>query len=544
MATNNKYDRQLRLWGAQGQKALGETHVVLVGASAVGTETLKNLVLPGIGSFSVLDDCMVSKQDVASNFFVTTVGESRAQAACTLLKELNPDVQGSFQSLSKLSAIGGPAEWEPILRKDATPTTTKANNSNMLVLASDLEPNVVLTLSETCDAMQIPFVVVRSYGLMGLVRVQLSGQVPLLNPKPTTAHPDLRIVQSFPGLDAMASSIDLDSLESHEHGHVPYPIVLYHCLKEWRESHDHTIPKTYGEKQAFQQLVRSKRRNENEVNFDEAIQNAYLAYTEQSVEIPDHLADPSSSSSSTSSSSSSIMGQLYAGLQTFMDRHNRAPLNGAIPDMTASTESYVKLQQVYKDQAAQDLEEMKTLCKGVLEQNPEDGTHLVESFCANVFLVQHFSTRSVLQEFKESPNEELAEDLQMMLMDPYEVPHHTPLLWFLGLRACMKFQQSHGRYPGTKTSDWEDKDVASLEACYKQVAEAYKLADQELVQKHAEDICHEFTRYANAEIHNIASVVGGVASQEAVKIITGQYIPLDNTYVFNGIASTAGVYRL
>jgi hypothetical protein len=43
MATNDKYDRQLRLWGAGGQRALGETTIVLINATASGTETLKNL---------------------------------------------------------------------------------------------------------------------------------------------------------------------------------------------------------------------------------------------------------------------------------------------------------------------------------------------------------------------------------------------------------------------------------------------------------------------------------------------------------------------
>jgi NEDD8-activating enzyme E1 regulatory subunit len=38
--------------------------------------------------------------------------------------------------------------------------------------------------------------------------------------------------------------------------------------------------------------------------------------------------------------------------------------------------------------------------------------------------------------------------------------------------------------------------------------------------------------------------VGGVASQEAVKLITGQYVPMNNTYFYNGIACTAGVYKL
>jgi amyloid beta precursor protein binding protein 1 len=44
-----KYDRQLRLWAANGQAALESAHILLLnsGPGAVGIETLKNLVLPG-----------------------------------------------------------------------------------------------------------------------------------------------------------------------------------------------------------------------------------------------------------------------------------------------------------------------------------------------------------------------------------------------------------------------------------------------------------------------------------------------------------------
>lgn len=42
-----RYDRQIRLWGEEGQMALGATNICLLNASATGTETLKNLVLPG-----------------------------------------------------------------------------------------------------------------------------------------------------------------------------------------------------------------------------------------------------------------------------------------------------------------------------------------------------------------------------------------------------------------------------------------------------------------------------------------------------------------
>ena len=45
-AKQKRYDRQLRLWGEHGQEAMEECSVCLLNASACGSETLKNLVLP------------------------------------------------------------------------------------------------------------------------------------------------------------------------------------------------------------------------------------------------------------------------------------------------------------------------------------------------------------------------------------------------------------------------------------------------------------------------------------------------------------------
>lgn len=54
----------------------------------------------------------------------------------------------------------------------------------------------------------------------------------------------------------------------------------------------------------------------------------------------------------------------------------------------------------------------------------------------------------------------------------------------------------------------------------------------------------EITRYGGCELHNISAMIGGIASQEAVKIITHQYVPLNNTYIYNGIASCGATYEL
>lgn len=45
-------------------------------------------------------------------------------------------------------------------------------------------------------------------------------------------------------------------------------------------------------------------------------------------------------------------------------------------------------------------------------------------------------------------------------------------------------------------------------------------------------------------MHAIASVMGGIASQEAIKAATHQYQPLNNTFVFNGASGTTATFEL
>mmetsp|Transcript_14662 Transcript_14662/g.20403 ORF Transcript_14662/g.20403 Transcript_14662/m.20403 type:complete len:208 (-) Transcript_14662:215-838(-) len=180
-------------------------------------------------------------------------------------------------------------------------------------------------------------------------------------------------------------------------------------------------------------------------------------------------------------------------------------------------------------------------------------THDIETFCKNVFVLDVFHTRSWYEEMTESScPDDIQEDLVMATFDPYEIAEHTPLLWYLGVRGCQLFYENYERYPGLLEEEYEE-DIVKVHNCIRQIVQRYNLMDNELLKqtmlKDDDDddgqkkYAKELVRYGNAEIHSIASIVGGVASQEAVKLITGQYVPLNNTYVFNGIASTGGVYK-
>ena len=56
--------------------------------------------------------------------------------------------------------------------------------------------------------------------------------------------------------------------------------------------------------------------------------------------------------------------------------------------------------------------------------------------------------------------------------------------------------------------------------------------------------CVELVRAGGGELHNIASLTGGMVAQEVIKVITRQYVPVDNTCLFDGIASRTNVFRV
>ena len=112
-AKERKYDRQLRLWAASGQRALEDAKILLLnsGPGVVGVETLKNLILPGIGSFIIVDDALVTKEDLGVNFFLAedSLGKSRAEECAQWLQELNPEVDGNgFKRVRELIVPGVP----------------------------------------------------------------------------------------------------------------------------------------------------------------------------------------------------------------------------------------------------------------------------------------------------------------------------------------------------------------------------------------------------------------------------------------------------
>ena len=50
-------------------------------------------------------------------------------------------------------------------------------------------------------------------------------------------------------------------------------------------------------------------------------------------------------------------------------------------------------------------------------------------------------------------------------------------------------------------------------------------------------------RSAGLELHSIASYLGGISAQEVIKILTSQYVPIDNCLFYDGIRQQLEVQK-
>jgi amyloid beta precursor protein binding protein 1 len=139
-------------------------------------------------------------------------------------------------------------------------------------------PTVLQEVSDYAWQRSIPLFYVRSLGFYSDFSVQLPSQFPIVetHPDPSSTQ-DLRLLQPWRELSdyARLKTENLEGLDDHAHGHVPYLLLLFHYLDVYKASHDGKPPTSYAEKKEFKELVQSGARTKNaeggEENFDEAV---------------------------------------------------------------------------------------------------------------------------------------------------------------------------------------------------------------------------------------------------------------------------------
>lgn len=145
------YDRQLRVWGADGQNKIKNASILVVNLNGVGTEIVKNLTLSGVGAIELLDPSVVSENDLSAQFFLSEedLGKQKLEAVEPKIRDMNPRVNLTINT-SKFEQLD-----------------TEYFKKFQLVIANNISAKELIKLNSITRDLKISLYTTTTHGLYG-----------------------------------------------------------------------------------------------------------------------------------------------------------------------------------------------------------------------------------------------------------------------------------------------------------------------------------------------------------------------------------------
>jgi NEDD8-activating enzyme E1 regulatory subunit len=429
---------------------------------------------------------------------------------------------------------------------DGWPTGTAALRPyNLILLCSPMPMHILNMISKYAQEQSVPVVYIHSRGFYGSFSVQLPEEFPIVDthPDPESIQ-DLRLLAPFPELQKELLRIgNIENLDDDDHGHVPWLVILLYYLEEWKISHGNKLPHTFKEKMAFRDFVRSKARTDNseggEENFDEAVSAVLKTVTPPAVGSGCREMFEMDFCSNLTVEIASFWITASA-IKTFHKRHGVLPLPGSLPDMKARSQYYIQLQQVYKKKARDDvaevLETVRTTEKALSRNSSPIPYEEVEAFCKNASHVKVVRGRTLVQARlfapSNSPAQKEEEDLLPQAVDPGDDDDEEQDPSFASLLPI---------FAALLASEHSLKD-GTLIRFFSENTKFFQLTPRQM--NACVGLVRELSNARGGELHNISSIMGGMVAQEAIKILTRQYVPVSGTCVFDGVQGRTEILHI
>ncbi|CAI7803279.1 unnamed protein product, partial [Closterium sp. NIES-54] len=285
-------------------------------------------------------------------------------------------------------------------------------------------------------------------------------------------------------------------------------------------------------------LIAAHQRHMDEDNFKEALAAAYKVWSPPPIgsELQAIFIDPAMQLSHASSD----FWVLAAALKLFVEKEGEGdlPVDGSIPDMHSLTDFYVALQRIYLSKADADVAAVQHHVSELLRSIGRDPASIplatVKLFCKNARNLRVVRFKPLSEEF--GAGAPACIPTLQRLMSSHDGSHAAQ---YVLLRAADHFYSQFHRYPGSFPGDVDDDDVARLKSLAGTIVSGGGSPSQS--PSIPDDLTAEMCRFGASELHCVAAVIGGVASQEAIKLITKQFVPVSGTLIYNGISQSSSV---
>lgn len=303
--------------------------------------------------------------------------------------------------------------------------------------------------------------------------------------------------------------------------------------------------------------------------------------------------DPSASDPVSLCDPSSHFWLLVRAVRDFIAAEGKGsiyPVSQNLPDMHCKTAHYVTLKLIFQRKAAADLAAVRAHLRALESQLGLPAEHVgereLESFVRNIRTLRIIRTRSLADEYGADGTSAPAADgsgsstfqteaLRELLEEAAEMeaaaaeddaaassmsdspmgsgsaaapkqrrPHNpSNVQWYLALRAADIFLSREGRAAGTgeggavATPAQLNADVRALQSIGEDLLRDIGLSDT--LPSIDLSVLAETVRSAASEPHVTAAFMGGVASQMTLKLLLRQYVPLNNTLIWNGLFASS-----
>jgi len=557
------FDRQLRLWDSTGQELIKDAAVKIYDCSATSAQIAKNLILAGMKLVDMFDDKKVRQSDIGHHFFLdqASLGKNRSEECCRLLNELAPsksrpampnDEPLDSSYYDGFDDFSGAWGW----------------TAHLCVRRLQHEEDAT---NEQCWDFYVPAILVQTCGLVASIRLQIRELSVIQTHSESLV--DLRLDCPFPSLSAFVKSFEMEKLDSHDHGHVPAVVIIIHFLDLFKSKHDGKLPQDSAQREELKQMILAEKRNADEENFDEAVGMIWKAC--QPTKVPAHVEelfkDPQCNRAAWWDGPFWL---LVKSLREFVKQNpsHQLPLSGVLPDMKSNTKNYIQMQHVYHRQADDDLQTFRKILFDVrqtIEDDPDDEdaaeksdadasedkgykeyltdrghytdgpeltipSEMVKTFVKNAAHIRLIRGRKADVDPK---------DLLPKFAKECEPGNDDyTVTWYFAFEAMAAYRTDHdGEYPGMRKGQ-EEQDFNTLSEIVLKclVRRGWDEKEKNLPEK-MQKALKEMVRSAGCELPQISSLVGGLVSQEVIKLATRQYVPMNGVCIFDGYKSSTGI---
>jgi amyloid beta precursor protein binding protein 1 len=250
-----------------------------------------------------------------------------------------------------------------------------------------------------------------SFSFIGTIRLQVHEHY-IIEAHPDDTIPDLRLDRPLTSFINYCDSMDFNSLTREEHLHLPSLIILYKTLEHWQKENSRTdLPVTRLEKDEFKKLIDQfshhpaydvHDKNKSLENFEEAKRTipSRLVHTKLPLPIKELFHDQSCLELTNQSN---LFWFIIHAMKLFTENEGQGllPVRGDVPDMITNTNSYIKLVEIYQQQAKKDCEIVYNYLTDLfkkynrLTNEHSNLHHLVQIYCRNASVLNVLRTTAI-----------------------------------------------------------------------------------------------------------------------------------------------------